>query len=93
MAAMSRSTFAERFTEAFGRTPMTLVHHARMQRATHLLRLGRLSIDEVANRVGFSSRSHFSHSFKTHTGFTPAAYRSAESASPSESRPGAASIS
>lgn len=31
-AAMSRSAFAEAFAGAFGRTPMALVHHVRMQR-------------------------------------------------------------
>ena len=74
-AGMSRSTFAERFAVSFGRPPMALVHHVRMQRAAHLLKRGDLSINEVADRVGFSSRSHFSRVFKTHTGTGPAAYR------------------
>ena len=74
-AGMSRSTFAERFAVSFGRPPMALVHHVRMQRAAHLLKQGALSINEVADRVGFSSRSHFSRAFKTHTGAAPAAYR------------------
>ncbi len=74
-AGMSRSTFAERFAESFGRPPMTLVHHVRMQRAARLLKQRELSINEIADRVGFSSRSHFSRAFKTHTGAAPAAYR------------------
>ncbi len=75
-ASMSRSAFAERFTVAFGRSPMSLVHHLRMQRAAHLLGQGDvLSIDEVAARVGFSSRSHFSHAFKKHCGVSPTAFR------------------
>ena len=73
-AAMSRSAFSERFTAAFG---MPLVHHIRMQRAARLLRQGGQSIDEVADRVGFSSRSHFSRAFKAHTGHSPAAFREA----------------
>ena len=76
-AAMSRSAFAERFTAAFGLPPMSLVHHIRMQRAGRLLRQGGQSIDEVASRVGFSSRSHFSRAFKAHTGHSPAAFRTA----------------
>jgi AraC-like DNA-binding protein len=76
-ASMSRSVFAERFTQAFGRSPMNLLHQIRMQRAALLLRRGNgLSLDQVAQRVGFLSRSHFSQAFKKHFGVTPAAHRS-----------------
>lgn len=76
VASMSRSAFAERFSTAFGRTPMNLVHHVRMQNAAQLLGQGdALSVDEVARRVGFSSRSHFSQAFKKHCGVSPNAYR------------------
>ncbi len=74
VAAMSRSAFAENFAAAFSRPPMTLVHHVRMQRAAQLLRQANISVDEVADRVGFSSRSHFSRAFKKHTGLAPHAY-------------------
>jgi len=40
-----------------------------------LLRCGDLSIDEVASKVGFSSRSHFSHTFRDHFGASPLAFR------------------
>ena len=75
VAGMSRSAFAERFSDAFGRPPMSLAHHVRMQRAAHLLRQRELSIEEVADRMGFSSRSHFSHAFKKHSGVSPAKFR------------------
>ncbi len=74
-ASMSRSTFAERFVAAFARSPMSLVHHIRMQRAVELLELGTLSIDQVSSRVGFASRSHFSRAFKKHTGASPIQFR------------------
>jgi AraC-like DNA-binding protein len=75
-ASMSRSAFADRFAAAFDRTPMSLVNHVRMQRAAHLLQQSdALSIDEIADRVGFSSRSHFSRAFKKHTGAAPAEFR------------------
>jgi AraC-like DNA-binding protein len=79
-ASMSRSTFAEHFAAAFERSPMSLVHYVRMQRATRLLREGTLTIDQVARRVGFSSRSHFSRAFKKHTGTSPITYRDSASA-------------
>jgi methylphosphotriester-DNA--protein-cysteine methyltransferase len=34
-----------------------------------------LSVDEVASKVGFSSRSHFSHTFREHFGDSPLAFR------------------
>lgn len=74
-AAMSRSAFAEKFTRTFGRPPMSLVHFVRMQRAGRLLRESELSIEQVAQQVGFSSRSHFSRVFKEHYGVSPAVQR------------------
>ncbi len=75
-ASMSRSAFAERFSASFDRTPMNLVNHVRMQRAANLLQQNdALSIDEVAERVGFSGRSHYSRAFKKHTGVAPAEFR------------------
>jgi AraC family transcriptional regulator, activator of mtrCDE len=74
-ASMSRSAFFQRFTDMFGRPPIGYVHQIRMQLASDMLTASSLSIDEVAKRVGISSRSHFTHSFKKHTGISPHAFR------------------
>ena len=75
-AIMSRSVFAERFRAAFGCTPIRFLHDVRLRLATELLSNGRgMSIDQVAHRVGFRSRSHFSQAFKDHFGKSPAAFR------------------
>jgi AraC family transcriptional regulator, activator of mtrCDE len=75
-ASMSRSAFAERFAAAFGQSPMVLVHHVRMQCAARLLGdEGSLSIDDVAARSGYSSRSHFSAAFSKYHGVPPAEFR------------------
>ncbi len=80
IAAMSRSSFAEHFARSFGRSPMNFVNHIRMQRATQLLAVENLSIDEVARTIGYSSRSHFSRAFKEHSGLPPRDFRSESSA-------------
>lgn len=77
IASMSRSTFAEHFTTACGHSPMSFVHHIRMQRAVELLEIEGLSVDQVSKRVGFASRSHFSRAFKRHTGTSPLPFRHA----------------
>mgnify|MGYP001815406904 CR=1 FL=1 len=75
-ASMSRSAFAEKFTSTFGHSPMHFVHQLRMLRAAKLLVEGRYSIDEIAHRINYSSRSHFSEAFKKEFGKSPTAYRS-----------------
>ena len=74
-AAMSRSAFSETFAKSFGRSPMSFVNHVRMQRAAQLLALEKLSIDEIARNVGYSSRSHFSRAFRDHSGMPPRDFR------------------
>jgi len=75
-ASMSRSAFAEKFTGAFGQPPMALVQQVRMQHAAQLLRQATtLSVDEVAERTGYASRSHFSAVFQRQFGTSPAAFR------------------
>jgi AraC-like DNA-binding protein len=74
-AAMSRSAFTERFARSFGRSPMSFVNHVRMQRASELLAVDSLSIDEIARQVGYASRSHFSRAFREHSGLPPTDFR------------------
>jgi AraC-like DNA-binding protein len=75
IANMSRSVFAERFRASFGRTPKRYVREVRLRRAAHLLRHDDLSVEAIARRVGFDSRSQFSRSFSRLFGSTPSAFR------------------
>jgi transcriptional regulator GlxA family with amidase domain len=54
---------------------MDYLRDVRLRRAAQLLCRGDLSVDEVASKVGFSSRSHFSHTFREHFGASPLAFR------------------
>ena len=68
--------FTERFRATFGSTPINFLHDVRLRRAAEILRqTGETSIEQVAHRVGFNSRSHFSRAFKDHFGISPVAFR------------------
>lgn len=73
-AALSRSTFFERFTRAVGIPPMEYLLAWRMAVARELLRRGDARIAEVAERVGYGSASAFSTAFTRHTGQPPSHY-------------------
>lgn len=73
-AALSRSSFFERFSRAVGVAPMEYLLAWRMAQARHLLRRGGCAIAEVAERVGYSSASTFSVAFARHAGMAPGRY-------------------
>lgn len=71
LAGMSRSAFFTRFTRMVGRRPMEYLVGWRMTVARNLLRESSLSLDEVAQRIGYGSASTFSTAFSRHTGMPP----------------------
>jgi AraC family transcriptional regulator, activator of mtrCDE len=77
---MSRSRFAERFTELVGVTPMAYVTEWRLQKA--LARLGRkeVSIKEIAAQAGYQSSAAFTRAFAQRFGVSPTEYREPEPA-------------
>ena len=77
IAGMSRSAFAARFAQAFGQTPMNLLRSARLRRARELLATTDIPVTQIAHNVGFSSRSNFSHAFRTAYGVDPTMLRAA----------------
>lgn len=72
-AALSRSTFFERFSRTVGLPPMEYLLAWRMAVARDLLRRD-CGIAEVAERVGYSSASTFSTAFNRHVGQPPGRY-------------------
>lgn len=74
IAALSRSTFFERFLRTVGIPPMEYLLAWRMAVAKDLLRRQELAITEVAERVGYGSASNFSTAFSRHVGQPPSRY-------------------
>jgi len=70
-AALSRSSFFERFSRAVGVAPMEYLLAWRMAIAKNLLRRNEGTVAEVAERVGYSSASTFSVAFARHVGMPP----------------------
>ncbi|WP_374945707.1 helix-turn-helix transcriptional regulator, partial [Agreia sp.] len=74
-AAMSRSTFAERFRVAAGSPPLAYLITWRMLLAQKALRSPDTRVGALAFELGYSSESSFSNAFKRHHGESPSSYR------------------
>ncbi|WP_120010058.1 AraC family transcriptional regulator [Teichococcus vastitatis] len=79
-AALSRSSFFERFRREVGVAPMEYLLGWRMALAKDLLRRGRAGVAETAERVGYSSASTFSVAFARNVGMPPVLYARAQRA-------------
>jgi transcriptional regulator GlxA family with amidase domain len=79
-AALSRSSFFDRFTRTVGLPPMEYLLGWRMAVAKDLLRRKDLGLAEVAERVGYGSASNFSTAFTRHVGEPPGRYARARRA-------------
>ena len=62
------------FPQLFGENFHSYVERARMQQAAELLRATRLTIEEVAERVGYQSANTFRRVFKRTYGVSPSGY-------------------
>lgn len=74
-ANMSSRTFARRFVEETGTTPMQWVTDQRVLYARRLLEESDLDIDEIAERAGFGTGTLLRHHFRRIVGVTPSDYR------------------
>ncbi|MFZ5896414.1 MAG: cupin domain-containing protein [Myxococcota bacterium] len=71
----SRATFARRFLELVGETPVAYLTRWRMCLAAKLLRDTPLSLDEIAPRVGYQTAAAFSRAFRRSLGSAPGSFR------------------
>ena len=73
---MTTRTFARRFKQSTGTTPLQWVLHQRVAKAQRLLETTRLGVDEIAASCGFSSAAALRQHFARLVGSTPSGYRS-----------------
>lgn len=74
-ACVSERQLNRIFLDRYGSTPAKLVESMRLEQARSLLASDRLSIDEVAEAVGFLGGSTFRRAFSRKYGIPPSSYR------------------
>lgn len=72
---MSRSRFAERFSDLVGDGPMGYLADWRLQQALALLAKPRASVQEIAAKVGYQSPAAFTRAFTQKFGAPPSEFR------------------
>jgi AraC-like DNA-binding protein len=72
---MSRTLLAVQFKELVGESPISYLTRWRITRAANRLRSERVSLDRVAESVGYTSDAVFSKAFRRITGVAPGRFR------------------
>ncbi|WP_308365772.1 MULTISPECIES: AraC family transcriptional regulator [unclassified Microbulbifer] len=76
IAHLSPRRLSELFKNCFGMTPLQYQTERRMRLAWTLLESGSLSVQRIAERVGYSNLAAFSDRFRRHFGRSPRYFRS-----------------
>ena len=76
---MSHAYFCRRFRAAFGLRFMEYLAMFSIEKSKPLLARTERPVSEISLAVGFRSFSHFTKTFRTHTGQTPSEYRTRSS--------------
>lgn len=75
IAKMSRTAYFNHFVDTTGKTPMQYILKMRLELACSRLKSTDISINDIANDVGFCERSYLVKCFKKEYGITPTEYR------------------
>lgn len=75
VSGLPERSFIRRFREATGLTPLDYVHALRLEEAKQMLEASDLSVEAIANEVGYEDTSFFGRLFRRKVGLTPAQYR------------------
>ncbi len=74
-AHMSERTFARRFRDETGTTPLQWITSQRVALAEEMLENSALSVEQISQRVGFGNAATLRHHFSGLRGITPQQYR------------------
>ena len=74
-ASMSRAGLARRFVEMIGESPIQYLTQWRMLLARRMLSDSRLTVAQIAGRIGYESEAAFNRAFRRLVGSPPAAWR------------------
>jgi transcriptional regulator GlxA family with amidase domain len=75
LSGLSERTFIRRFVKSTGLSPLEYVHALRLEEAKQILETEELSIEAIAEQVGYEDTSFFGRLFRRKVGLTPAQYR------------------
>ena len=75
MLYISRTKLYYKIKGLTGETPSNFFRTYKLNRAAELLKSGRYTVSEIADKCGFSTQSHFSVVFKKQFGVSPSEYK------------------
>lgn len=84
VCGLNRSYFGKIFRESIGKTPQEFLLTYRMIKATELLKLTNLSIEDIGKAVGYENPFHFSRAFKNIYNVSPRTWRTEHKNNPTQ---------
>ena len=73
--SISPRTLVRRFQRALGMSPQAYLQMLRIDAAQRMLTRTQLAVDRIGQQVGYSDGGFFKRVFRSHTGMSPAAWR------------------
>lgn len=75
MITVSPDYFTKMFKDSIGKTPVDYINGIRINKALELLSVSEVSVNEIAELIGFSNPNYFHKIFKQYMNTSPMAYR------------------
>lgn len=83
---LNSSYFSRLFKKETGMSFIHYVTHTKMEQAKEMLDQSSLSVEQVAEQLGYENKSYFTKLFKLHTGTTPGEFRGEEGLRPGQTQ-------